>query len=307
MPAKDLTGMTFGYWTVIENSGEKTKDRNIIWTCKCQCGTIRGVNGSSLTRGLSNSCGCLKRKNVAKAAAKDISNQRFGMVVALEPTDQRTNDGSIIWKCVCDCGNICYKSLASLTRKDTINKSCGCYQHEQISKLNYKNLLNKRFGKLTVIEELAERSPRGNIVWKCECDCGKITYVETNSLTTGNTSSCGCINNSIGEKNIENLLKKNNISYIKEWSSKELNLKRFDFAIFDNNNIIRLIEFDGKQHYTDISGIWNSKETLKDIQQRDKLKNEYALSHNIPLVRIPYWERDNITLEMIMGDQYLIG
>ena len=39
---------------------------------------------------------------------------------------------------------------------------------------------------------------------------------------------------------------------------------------FAQNNIIRLIEFDGKQHFTDISGIWNSKETLEDIQKRDK-------------------------------------
>lgn len=45
---------------------------------------------------------------------------------------------------------------------------------------------------------------------------------------------------------------------------------------------------------------------LETIQKRDKVKNNYALTHNIPLVRIPYWERDNITLDMIMGNQYLI-
>ena len=28
--------------------------------------------------------------------------------------------------------------------------------------------------------------------------------------------------------------------------------------------------------------------------------------NNIQLVRIPYWERDNITLEMILGNKYLI-
>ena len=53
--------------------------------------------------------------------------------------------------------------------------------------------------------------------------------------------------------------------------------------------------------------MWNdTQDTLEQRQERDRIKNEYALSHNIPLVRIPYWERDNITLEMIMGDQYLI-
>jgi len=45
---------------------------------------------------------------------------------------------------------------------------------------------------------------------------------------------------------------------------------------------------------------------LDQTKLSDKEKNEYALSNNIPLVRIPYWERDNITLEMIMGDKYLV-
>ena len=44
---------------------------------------------------------------------------------------------------------------------------------------------------------------------------------------------------------------------------------------------------------------------LKATQKRDKIKNNYALSHNIPLVRIPYWERDNITLDLLLGNKYL--
>jgi len=35
------------------------------------------------------------------------------------------------------------------------------------------------------------------------------------------------------------------------------------------------------------------------------LKNQYAKKKNIPLVRIPYYELNNITLEMIMGDEFL--
>ena len=54
-------------------------------------------------------------------------------------------------------------------------------------------------------------------------------------------------------------------------------------------------------------GLWGSNtDTLEIIQNRDKRKNQWAKEHNIPLVRIPYWERDKITLEMIMSDQYLI-
>jgi hypothetical protein len=127
-------------------------------------------------------------------------------------------------------------------------------------------------------------------------------------LRNKTVQSCGCINFSIGEANIKTILDNNNIPYISEYQIKELGNKRFDFAILDaNQQVIRFIEFDGRQHYVAYPEKWEKACSLEERQQRDKLKNEYALSHNIPLVRIPYWERDNITLEMIMGDQYLIG
>ena len=45
---------------------------------------------------------------------------------------------------------------------------------------------------------------------------------------------------------------------------------------------------------------------ISETVRRDKEKNQYAIEHNIPLVRIPYTERDNITLDMLLGDKYLI-
>ena len=42
------------------------------------------------------------------------------------------------------------------------------------------------------------------------------------------------------------------------------------------------------------------------MKKRDEEKNQYALSNNILLVRIPYTERDNITLETLLGNQYLV-
>ena len=234
---------------------------------------------------------------------KDLTGQKFDMLTVIGITDKRSC-GSVVWKCQCDCGNICERSSTTLKKKG--HHSCGCWNEQQVKNLNKKNLIGQRFGKLMVIEETEDRTSGGDIIWKCQCDCGNICYVRTNSLTTGNTSSCGCINYSIGENNIKEILKNNNIDYCAQFTKPELNLKKFDFAILENNQITRLIEFDGQQHYNDISGIWNSPESLEDIQQRDKEKNKWAKEHNIPLVRIPYWERDNITLDMIMGDQYLV-
>lgn len=55
-----------------------------------------------------------------------------------------------------------------------------------------KNLSNKRFGRLTAIE-VAGRNERGNVVWKCKCDCGGIKVAETGSLIAENVQSCGCL------------------------------------------------------------------------------------------------------------------
>lgn len=80
-----------------------------------------------------------------------------------------------------------------------------------------------------------------------------------------------------------------------------------DFAIFDeDDNLMRLIEFDGPQHYQIGSGYYNSKEKIARTQNHDNLKNQYAFDHNIPLIRIPYKERNNITLDLLLGDKYLL-
>ena len=62
-------------------------------------------------------------------------------------------------------------------------------------------------------------------------------------MKNGHTQSCGCINYSIGEKNITQLLKLNNINFIKEYIFKDLPNRRYDFYLPELN---RLIEFDGK-------------------------------------------------------------
>jgi len=53
------------------------------------------------------------------------------------------------------------------------------------------DLTNKRFGRLTVIEKTPLRA-NGNVLWKCQCECGNVSYVTTCNLKTENTTSCGC-------------------------------------------------------------------------------------------------------------------
>lgn len=298
----NLLGMQFGEWTVIADTDESTSDGDHYWLCQCKCGTVRKVRGRSLRRGTSRSCGCITKKNNRERT--NLIGQRFDRLVVLRRADTQKY-GHVTWVCQCDCGNICERATTALRRKDCYH-SCGCYNKEQVTNLNKKNLLGQTFGKLTVIEELPERK-NGGIVWLCQCECGNQIKVTTNSLTTGNTQSCGCINYSIGEANINKILNDNGIKFKAQYTESSLQKKRFDFAILDeHDNPIRLIEFDGRQHYDNIQGMWNSTETVEDIQARDKAKNEWAKEHNIPLIRIPYTQRDKITLDMLMGDEFLV-
>ena len=54
------------------------------------------------------------------------------------------------------------------------------------------NRAGQRFGRLVVIEQ-AGRTASKKVLWKCVCDCGKETQTDSGSLTTGNTTSCGCV------------------------------------------------------------------------------------------------------------------
>ena len=228
----------------------------------------------------------------------------FGELTVLEygePFYEKSGDKIATWKCKCSCGNITTVSTNNLTSGAT--RSCGCLRRKTFLKMfKDKDLTGKKFGKLTVLERILNEK---GTKYKCLCDCGNIKIIRGTDLSNGKTQSCGCIRYSIGEENIKNILKNNNIIFQTEYIFPDLPNRRFDFAIFDNNNnLLRLIEFDGPQHYKENNYFHG---TLAQTQMRDKEKNNYAISKNIPLIRIPYKERDNITLEILIGNKYLLN
>lgn len=55
---------------------------------------------------------------------------------------------------------------------------------------NAIDLKGRRFGKLLVVEQVAERK-NGRIHWRCVCDCGNVCEPQTTNLTVGNSKACG--------------------------------------------------------------------------------------------------------------------
>ncbi len=243
------------------------------------------------------------------AKYEDLTGQKFGRLTVLEPTEQKNKDGRRIWKCLCDCGNIKFTTCQNLKRGHCT--SCGCKNKEQITalgKTNAKNLINKRFGKLIVIKKAENKLPYSNsIAWVCLCDCGNEIITTTSALNSGNTTSCGCFHKSEGEEIIKQILLKENIAFETESWREDLKSKKgkplqFDFYLPDYNCYI---EFDGEQHYK------NNRYYSEEGYERDCQKNEYCITHNIKLYRIPYSEKNNMkkqewSLKNLLDNKFLV-
>jgi hypothetical protein len=68
MPRKpmNLNARTFGFYTVLEKHPSNKK--NSMWLCSCICGNLRIVEGASLVRNMSTSCGCQKSALLSRSA-----------------------------------------------------------------------------------------------------------------------------------------------------------------------------------------------------------------------------------------------
>lgn len=137
----DLTGRRFGRLLVLGDSGKRANNRAIKWECQCDCGNIVYIIGKSLKNGDSQSCGCYNKERTSETHIKDLTGQRYGEILLLEPTSKRTNHGSVIWKGMCSCGNIVYISEGDFVKGN--NKSCGKCVTKSIGEKKIKDVLDK--------------------------------------------------------------------------------------------------------------------------------------------------------------------
>lgn len=231
------------------------------------------------------------------ATLKNEIGNTYGYLTVIGRAEN-DKSGRARWLCQCKCGNQTVVLGKSLRNGNT--KSCGCYQKERATQSNMERadvLIGKKFGKLLVIEELGfilHTSGKRSRVYKCLCDCGNYCEVQHQYLTYGDTTSCGCIR-SRGEFQIAQLLKEQGYNYKQEYWFEDLKDTyplRFDFAIFNDDKLIGLIEYQGEQHTCPSNGFYN-----ESIVRHDKMKAEYCKEKGIPLILIYYKKNHNVTLE----------
>ena len=306
---KDWTGQQINYWTILEPAPKDyarthgLKDQHQFWKCQCICGHIDYLSSKHFSNKSIKSCGCMRanKKQLAGTTQGRISIISENYIFTQQKRTENPNNRDIYWNCHC---NFCHNDFITSTSVLTLSgNNAHCPNCRAI-----KDIRGQKNGKLTVVNFIRkdDTHQQHDAIWSCQCECGNIIELPTSLIRK--VYSCGCLKESIGEYNIKQVLNTNNIKYIynqpyyKDLHSKKNYLCRYDFILLDQeNNPFRIIEFDGKQH-VDITADWYSLTQAEN----DKIKDKYARDHNIPLVRIPYYMRDKITLDIILGNKFLV-
>lgn len=112
----------------------------------------------------------------------DLTNQKIGRLKVVKLSNQKdSNHTTRLWECLCDCGNITYKSARILNeaKKNAKMINCGC--------ANFNNLIGKKFGDITVKKYLYSKNQKR--FWECECICGDVFVFNTEHFSK---SRCLC-------------------------------------------------------------------------------------------------------------------
>lgn len=222
----------------------------------------------------------------------DETGHKYGSLTVLSLTKDKNNRTA--WLCECDCGNTKIVRGPDLRARKITTCGKGCPYKTERSGV-FKDITGMKFGKLTVLQRTGTTN-NGKAMWLCQCDCGNTTTVNGTDLRLGATQSCGCLR-SKGELYIRQYLISLGIDFLTEYKFKNLYYQesrcplRFDFAIMNKEKVKGLIEYQGWQHQYPVECFGGKKE-LEKRKTRDKLKVDYCLENNIPLLII--YPDDNI-------------
>lgn len=182
-----VVGERYNMLEIIDVDGVSNK-RNVI--TKCDCGVVSEKNYYNVRKGMTKSCGCLRRN----FQFVDRVGEKWGNLTVVEKADRKPDrvDGKLgpqKWLCLCDCGNereVIYPELTS--GKVT---SCGCNRRYRAA----EDLSGKVFTRWTVVSivPFEERRDAGRVLWNCVCECGIKGLVDSHGLKSGQSKSCGCL------------------------------------------------------------------------------------------------------------------
>ena len=237
----------------------------------------------------------------------------------MQKDERKSTKKHTYYLCKCICGNPNLISVRSdhLTSDGHV-QSCGClakgdnwWAVEPDSNIPAfstftKDLTGEQIGDWKVIRQVPrpDFETRSGAWWELIClKCGETKVLKGVHISPERVGRCSLEQGSKGEQKIRDILNKNGINFQEQYTFLDLRPNniplRFDFALFKNDCLISIIEYQGEQHYHAISYFGGTEHFLKQ-QKNDELKRQYCLEHNIPLIEIPYTHYNNLSLKDLL-------
>ncbi len=161
-------------------------------------------------------------------ARLDLVGKTFGRLTVLKFVGKVKKAGKCpawYWQCRCSCGKEVQVRTEHLRSGRVV--SCGCYRIERVKAALFKDLTNKKFGRLTATDYFKRD---GLYYWNCRCDCGNRSVVNSGKLINS-TRSCGCLTREAASAHFLDLIKR----------QKGKNHPRWNHAISDEDRKRRLL------------------------------------------------------------------
>lgn len=261
--------------------------------CKV-CGRRYMVSPNSLTRGV----GCQNCAGLLKKTAEQFVEEMRAVNPNIEVLGNYVqNKEKILVRC-----KICHSEWRTTPNSLLSGRGCKkCSGLQKHTNEEFVAAMKALHPEIDVLDTYTNNYTRV----KCFCNrCKSYFYGLPHSMLDTKSGCTFCSkSNSRGELAILDWLRQHNIDFVKEYRFKECKNKiplPFDFYLPSKNTVV---EFDGKQHY-EVTPFFNGEAGYLQTKTNDKIKNEFCKNHNIKLIRIPYWDIDNV--DKILTDKLTI-
>lgn len=277
---------SFGY-TLLTKKIEYSGINNII-TVKCPNNHIFDISFSSFKKRLANG---RNTRNKCEFCYKDEKmNELINKCNSLNYTLLTTEyiNRNMKLNIICDKGHNWHPTYENFMKNDAKCLTCNNIQLSvnQRKNINDVNNILNNYGYTLISEYINNRE-----LITLLCPNGHYYKTSLNNFMAG--KRCSICSMSSGEQEIHRILGKYNIKFIYQYKFNDCKDKLplpFDFYLIDYNICI---EFDGQQHFNQNS--FNmTNENFNDRKHKDSIKTQYCIDNNIKLIRIPYWEFNNI-------------
>lgn len=276
----------------------KFKGMNKYIKAKCTiCDHIWETIAKNITKG----CGCPECSKIKSGLKRRVSQEEFLRRVRDQVGDEYTFldeiDGVHTKLNVIHNNENCNYHQYKVTPSDFVNKGTRCpkcFGNKRKTTEEFKEeVFELEKGEYEVLGEYQNSNTK---ILMRHNSCGN-EYMVTPAKFLLNRRCPNCYS-SQGETKVRTILNKHEIKFEEQYWFEDLrgyysHPLKFDFAVFNEDELFCLIGYHGKQHYKPVKHFGGEKQ-FKIRQEYDEFKRNYCKENGYNFIEIPYWDKKNI-------------